>query len=35
VTRPINPKIHRDLRDIDAIVGDLIDFFGRRGVQVV
>jgi len=31
----INPKIHRDLREIDAIVGDLIDFFGKRGVQVV
>ncbi len=30
-----NPKIHRDLREIDAIVGDLIDFFGKRGVQVV
>jgi predicted AlkP superfamily pyrophosphatase or phosphodiesterase len=31
----INPAIHRDLREIDAIVGGLIDFFGRRGVQVV
>jgi predicted AlkP superfamily pyrophosphatase or phosphodiesterase len=31
----INPKIHRDLREIDAIVGDLIDFFGKRGVPVV
>ena len=30
-----NPAIHRDLREIDAIVGDLIDFFGRRGVPVV
>jgi predicted AlkP superfamily pyrophosphatase or phosphodiesterase len=30
-----NPKVHRDLREIDAIVGDLIDFFGKRGVQVV
>jgi predicted AlkP superfamily pyrophosphatase or phosphodiesterase len=29
------PAIHRDLREIDAIVGDLIDFFGKRGVQVV
>src|SRR5271154_878792 len=27
----INPAIHRDLREIDAIVGNLIDFFGRRG----
>ena len=35
VTRPTNPKIHRDLHEIDAIVGDLIDFFGKRGVQVV
>jgi predicted AlkP superfamily pyrophosphatase or phosphodiesterase len=33
--RATNPKIHRDLREIDSIVGDLIDFFGRRGVQVV
>jgi predicted AlkP superfamily pyrophosphatase or phosphodiesterase len=31
----LNPKIHRDLREIDAIVGDLLDFFGKRGVQVV
>jgi predicted AlkP superfamily pyrophosphatase or phosphodiesterase len=31
----INPKIHRDLREIDAIVGDLIDFFAKRGVQAV
>jgi predicted AlkP superfamily pyrophosphatase or phosphodiesterase len=31
----INPKIIPDLRAIDAIVGDLIDFFSRRGVQVV
>jgi predicted AlkP superfamily pyrophosphatase or phosphodiesterase len=31
----INPAIHRDLREIDAIVGDLIDFFDKRGVQVV
>jgi predicted AlkP superfamily pyrophosphatase or phosphodiesterase len=30
-----NPKIHHDLCEIDAIVGDLIDFFGKRGVQVV
>jgi predicted AlkP superfamily pyrophosphatase or phosphodiesterase len=30
-----NPAIHRDLREIDAIVGDLIDFFGRFGVQVI
>jgi len=31
----INPAIHRDLREIDAMVGDLIDFFGQRDVQVV
>ena len=31
----LNPAIHRDLRKIDAIVGDLIDFFGRFGVQVI
>jgi predicted AlkP superfamily pyrophosphatase or phosphodiesterase len=31
----INPKIQRDLREIDAIVGGLIDFFGKRGTQVV
>jgi predicted AlkP superfamily pyrophosphatase or phosphodiesterase len=31
----LNPKIHRDLREIDAIVGGLIDFFGKCGAQVV
>jgi predicted AlkP superfamily pyrophosphatase or phosphodiesterase len=31
----INPAIRRDLREIDSIVGDLIDFFDKRGVQVV
>jgi predicted AlkP superfamily pyrophosphatase or phosphodiesterase len=35
VTRPTNPKIFTDLHAIDAIVGDLIDFFNQRGVQVV
>ncbi len=35
VTRPTNPKIHRDLREIDAIVGDLIDYFSQRDVSVV
>jgi predicted AlkP superfamily pyrophosphatase or phosphodiesterase len=30
-----NPAIHRDLREIDTIVGDLIDYFGKRDVQVV
>jgi predicted AlkP superfamily pyrophosphatase or phosphodiesterase len=34
-SRKLNPKIHRDLREIDSIVGDLIDFFGQRGVSVV
>jgi len=31
----LNPKIRRDLREIDSIVGDLIDFFGKHGAQVV
>jgi predicted AlkP superfamily pyrophosphatase or phosphodiesterase len=31
----INPLIHRDLHDIDAIVGDLLDFYSRHEVQVV
>jgi hypothetical protein len=31
----VNPKIHRDLREIDAIVGGLIDFYAKRGVEVV
>ena len=31
----LNPKIHRDLREIDAIVGDLLDYFASREVQVV
>lgn len=35
VTHPTNAAIHRDLREIDAIVGDLIDSFAKRGVQVV
>jgi len=29
------PAIHRDLREIDSIVGGLIDFFQRRDVQIV
>ncbi|PYK63330.1 MAG: alkaline phosphatase family protein [Verrucomicrobia bacterium] len=33
--RPINPAIHRDLRQIDALVGDLISFFQSRSVQVL
>lgn len=31
----LNPAIHRDLREIDSIVGDLIDFFQKQMVQVV
>ena len=31
----LNPKIHSDLRATDAIVGDLLDFFAKHGVQVV
>ncbi len=31
----INPAIHRDLREIDSIVGSLIDFFKNQMVQVV
>ncbi len=31
----INPAIHRDLREIDAIAGNLIDFYAKRGVSVV
>ncbi len=31
----INPVIHRDLREIDSIVGGLIDFFKKQMVQVV
>jgi len=30
-----NAAIIPDLQAIDAIVGDLIDFFGKRGVQIV
>jgi predicted AlkP superfamily pyrophosphatase or phosphodiesterase len=32
---PSYPTISSDLRRIDAIVGDLIDFFARQSVQVV
>ena len=31
----LNEKIFPDLRAIDEIVGDLIDFYGKRGVEVV
>ncbi|MEY2466909.1 MAG: hypothetical protein QOD03_1430, partial [Verrucomicrobiota bacterium] len=31
----LNPAIHRDLREIDSIVGDLLDFFQKQMVQVV
>ena len=33
--RKINPAIIRDLREIDSIVGGLIDFFRKQMVQVV
>lgn len=33
--RRLNPAIVPDLKAIDAIAGDLLDFFGRRGVQPV
>ncbi len=32
---PLLPEIHRDLRDIDSIVGDLLRFYQDRGVQVI
>jgi predicted AlkP superfamily pyrophosphatase or phosphodiesterase len=35
VSGNLNSNIHRDLREIDAIVGDLFDFFGKRDVQIV
>jgi predicted AlkP superfamily pyrophosphatase or phosphodiesterase len=35
VKRTTNPAIHRDLREIDSIVGDLIDFFAKQSVQVI
>jgi len=31
----INPAIHRDLREIDSIVGGLIKYFRERSVQVI
>jgi predicted AlkP superfamily pyrophosphatase or phosphodiesterase len=31
----LNRAIHRDLREIDSIVGDLIDFFQKQMIQVV
>jgi predicted AlkP superfamily pyrophosphatase or phosphodiesterase len=31
----LNPMIIPDLRAIDGIVGDLLDFFGRQSVQVI
>lgn len=34
-TGNLNPRIHRDLREMDAIVGGLITFFQQRGVEVV
>ena len=34
-TAALNPRIIPDLQAIDSIVGDLIDYFGQRGVEVV
>jgi predicted AlkP superfamily pyrophosphatase or phosphodiesterase len=34
-SRSINPAIHRDLREIDAIVGDLISFFQQQSIRVL
>ena len=31
----INPAVHRDLQQIDAVVGELISFFQRRSVRVL
>ncbi|HAB16015.1 MAG TPA: alkaline phosphatase family protein [Verrucomicrobiota bacterium] len=31
----LNPKIIPDLKAIDDLVGDLLDYFDRRGVQVI
>jgi predicted AlkP superfamily pyrophosphatase or phosphodiesterase len=31
----LNPKVRRDLGEINSIVGDLIDFFGKHGAKVV
>ena len=31
----LNPRIHRDLREIDAIAGDLLRFFEQAGVSPV
>src|SRR5208282_4706993 len=31
----LNPRIIPDLQAIDSIVGGMIDFFGKRGVEVV
>jgi predicted AlkP superfamily pyrophosphatase or phosphodiesterase len=33
--RPTTPAIHRDLQQIDAMVGDLISFFQSRSIQVL
>jgi predicted AlkP superfamily pyrophosphatase or phosphodiesterase len=35
MTSILKPTIHRDLREIDSIVGGLIDFFQKQMVQVV
>jgi len=35
VSYKINPAIHRDLHEIDSIVGDLINYFHGRSIQVI
>jgi predicted AlkP superfamily pyrophosphatase or phosphodiesterase len=35
VSGKLNPKIHQDLKEIDAIVGNLLDFFRKRGVEII
>jgi predicted AlkP superfamily pyrophosphatase or phosphodiesterase len=32
---PLDPRIEQDLREIDSIAGELIDFFESRGVDVL
>ena len=32
---PADPGIARDLREIDAVCGDLIDYYAREGAQIV
>jgi predicted AlkP superfamily pyrophosphatase or phosphodiesterase len=34
-SRVVNAVVRPDLEEIDAIVGDLVDFFSRHGVQII